>query len=103
MEAGERVIVGVNRFQDPGDSPDIETLRIDASVERDQVERVRALRARRPEGPWCAALDAVEDRARSGANLVPALVDAVSAWATVGEIAGRLRGVFGEHKETLAL
>jgi methylmalonyl-CoA mutase N-terminal domain/subunit len=103
VEAGDRVVVGVNRFQDEAEVPSIETLRIDPSVERDQVERVRALRARRPAAPWCAALDAVEDRARSGANLVPALVEAVSAWATVGEIAARLRAVFGEHKETLAL
>ena len=103
VEAEERVIVGVNRFQDPGESPSIETLRIDTSVERNQIERVRALRARRPAGPWRAALEAVENRARSGENLVPAIIDAVSAWATVGEVAGRLRSVFGEHKETLAL
>jgi methylmalonyl-CoA mutase N-terminal domain/subunit len=101
VEAEQRVIVGVNRFQDPGESPSIETLRIDPSVERDQVERVRALRARRPSAPWRAALDVVEDRARSGGSLVPAIVDAVSAWATVGEVALSLRSVFGEHKETL--
>jgi methylmalonyl-CoA mutase N-terminal domain/subunit len=72
-------------------------------VERDQVERLRALRARRSPEPWRAALDAVEDRARSGQLLLPALIDAVSASATVGEIAGRLRQVFGEHRETLVL
>jgi methylmalonyl-CoA mutase N-terminal domain/subunit len=103
IEAEERVVVGLNRFQDPGESLTIETLRIDPNVERDQVERLRALRARRPHGPWRAALDDVEDRARSGANLVPAIIDAVSAWATVGEVAGRLRTIFGEHQETLVL
>ncbi len=56
-----------------------------------------------PAEPWARALDVLEAAARSGANVVPAMVDAVLAWATVGEIAGRLRGVFGEHRETLVL
>ena len=103
VESGERVIVGVNRFQEEGEEPPGDILRIDAEVERAQVARVQALRARRPPGPWRAALDALEARARSGDNLVPAMVDAVLAWATVGEIANRLRGVFGEHRETLVL
>jgi len=72
-------------------------------VTRDQVERVRALRARRDPAPWNAALGAVEDRARSGGNLVAAVVEAVLAQATVGEVSGRLRAVFGEHRETLVL
>ena len=101
--AGERVIVGVNRFVEEGEEPLGDILRIDAEVERAQVERVRALRARRPAGPCRAALDALEAKARTGENLVPAIVDAVLAWATVGEIANRLRGVFGEHRETLVL
>ena len=103
VEAGERVIVGVNRFQEEGEAPPSDILRIDPEVERAQVERVRALRARRDPGPWRASLDALESRARHGGNLVPAMVDAVAAWATVGEIASRLRGVFGEHRETLVL
>ena len=103
VESGERVIVGVNRFQEEGEEPPGDILRIDAEVERAQVARVRALRARRPPGPWQAALDALEAKARTGENLVPAMVDAVLAWATVGEIASRLRGVFGEHRETLVL
>jgi methylmalonyl-CoA mutase N-terminal domain/subunit len=103
VESGERVVVGVNRFVEdaPGAAPEI--LRIDPAREREQVERVRALRARRDPGAWGAALRALEERARSGANLVPAMVDAVLAWATVGEIASRLRAVFGEHRETLVL
>jgi methylmalonyl-CoA mutase N-terminal domain/subunit len=103
VESGERVIVGVNRFQEEGEEPPGDILRIDAGVERAQVERVRALRARRDPGRWKAALDTLETKARSGENLVPAMVDAVLAWATVGEIANRLRGVFGEHRETLVL
>jgi methylmalonyl-CoA mutase N-terminal domain/subunit len=103
VESGERVVVGVNRFQEPREEPPGEILRIDPAVEREQVERVRALRARRDPGPWMAAIAALADRARSGANLMPAIVDAVLAWATVGEIAGALRGVFGEHRETLVV
>jgi methylmalonyl-CoA mutase N-terminal domain/subunit len=67
------------------------------------VERVRGLRARRAPGPWKAALESLADRARSGANLVPVMIEAAMAGATVGEIAGGLRATFGEHRETLVL
>jgi methylmalonyl-CoA mutase N-terminal domain/subunit len=103
VESGERVIVGVNRAREEDEAPPGDLLRIDPDLERAQVERVRALRARRPPGPWEAALRAVADRARTGGSLMPALVEATLAWATVGEIAGVLRGVFGEHRETLVL
>jgi len=103
VETGERVVVGVNRFRSEEADAPAEILRIDPEVERAQVERVRALRERRDGSRWLAALDALESRARSGENLIPALVDSVLAWATVGEIAGRLRSVFGEHRETLVL
>jgi methylmalonyl-CoA mutase N-terminal domain/subunit len=101
VESGEQVIVGVNRYQDEEAAAPPDILRIDPEVERQQVDRVRALRARRDPGPWNGALAAVEDRARTGGNLVAAIVDAVMAEATVGEVAGRLRQVFGEHRETL--
>jgi methylmalonyl-CoA mutase N-terminal domain/subunit len=103
VESGERVVVGVNRFAETGETPPADILRIDPDLERAQVERTRALRARRDPDAWDAALRALEDTARSGNNLVPAIVDAVMAWATVGEIAGCLRAVFGEHRETLVL
>jgi len=103
VETGERVIVGVNKFEEAGEGAPADILRIDPGLEKAQVERVRALRARRPEAPWRAALDALESRARDGGNLVPAMIDAVMAWATVGEIAHRLRAIFGEHRETLTL
>jgi len=103
VEAGTRVIVGVNRFAEDGETADADLLRIDPDLARAQVERVRALRARRDAGAWQAAMGALETTARDGRNLVPAIVDAVLAWATVGEIAGRLRAVFGEHRETLVV
>jgi methylmalonyl-CoA mutase N-terminal domain/subunit len=103
VETGERVIVGVKRFEEESVEAPGDILRIDPELEKAQVARVRALRARRPEGPWRAALDALEATARGGGNLVPVMIDAVLAWATVGEIAHRLRAVFGEHRETLVL
>jgi methylmalonyl-CoA mutase N-terminal domain/subunit len=105
VESRERVVVGVNAFtsEDEGE-PSPELLRIDPAFEREQVERVRGLRSRRDAAACEAALAAVERRAReSGGALMPALVDAVLAWATVGEIAGRLRQVFGEHREVLVV
>lgn len=103
VESGQRVIVGVNRFQEQDEQPPGDILRIDAQVERQQVERLRALRARRPAGPWRAAMDALRAAARGEDNLMPPIIAAVEAWATVGEIAGALREVFGEHRETLVL
>ena len=103
VEAGERVIVGVNRFQDEGAEARGDILRIDPALERDQIARVRALRAGRDAVAWAAAMGALEAKARGGDELMPAIVDAVLAWATVGEIAGCFRQVFGEHRETLVL
>jgi methylmalonyl-CoA mutase N-terminal domain/subunit len=99
LESGDRVIVGVNRFVDDGDAISPEVLRIDPAVERDQAARVRALRLRRPERPWRAALTTLEEKARGGGDLTSAIVEAVMALATVGEVASRLRSVFGEHRE----
>jgi methylmalonyl-CoA mutase N-terminal domain/subunit len=103
IESGERTVVGVNRFREEGEGQGPELLRIDPALEREQVQRLRALRARRPAAAWTQAMQALEDRARDGGNLIPAIVDAVSNWATVGEISDRLRTVWGEHQETLVL
>jgi len=103
VESGERVIVGVNRFTEGDTGAATDVLRIDPALERAQVERVRALRARRDPVRWQAALEALGGQARGAHNLMPVLIDAVLAWATVGEIAGTLRAAFGEHRETLVL
>ncbi len=103
LEDGDRIVVGVNRFQDAADEPPIELLRIDPEIERAQVERVRALRAKRSEPAWRASLDALLDRARSGGELLPTIIEAALAYATVGEIASGLREVFGEHRENPVL
>jgi methylmalonyl-CoA mutase N-terminal domain/subunit len=64
---------------------------------------VRALRARRDAGPWKASLQAVEDAARSGENIVPRILGAVEAYATVGEISDAMRRVFGEYREAVVV
>ena len=98
VDAGERTVVGVNRFDDDG-GVNIDTLRIDPAVETDQRERVARVRASRDPGQHRGALDAVTAAARGGGNLVPPIVAAVEARATVGEIADTLRAVFGEYRE----
>ncbi|MBI4886630.1 MAG: methylmalonyl-CoA mutase, partial [Acidobacteria bacterium] len=76
--------------------------RIDPEVERTQTERVRAVRAGRSEAAWRAALEAVDRAARDGSNLVPPIIDAVEAHATLGDIADALRRVFGEYQDSSA-
>ena len=102
IERGERVVVGVNRFRSAEQTP-TPILRIDPAIEREQLERLSALRASRDAGRAAAAVAAVESRARSGENLMPAILAAVEALATVGEISDALRRVFGEYQETVAL
>jgi methylmalonyl-CoA mutase N-terminal domain/subunit len=102
VDHGQAVVVGVNRFELEEEKP-IPIQRIDEALEAKQVERVRALRARR-DGDVCAgALKAVEDTARSGENLMPRILAAVEAWATVGEISDAMRRVFGEYQEAVVI
>jgi methylmalonyl-CoA mutase N-terminal domain/subunit len=98
VEAQEEIVVGVNRFQIKEETP-IATLKIDPAFEQAQVERVRKVRAGRNALAAAAALDSVEQAARSGENLMPRIIAAVEAYATLGEIADRLRTVFGEYTE----
>jgi len=102
IERGERVVVGVNKFQSD-DGRTIPTLRLDPEVERAQIKRVQALRARRDAARTKQALAEVESRARSGANLMPAICAAVEGYATVGEVSNSLRRVFGEYQESVVL
>lgn len=99
VENDETVVVGVNRFQLADELP-IKTLRLDPELEEGQVERLRALRARRNAKVTDEALKRLEEAATSTENLMPHLLDCVEAYATVGEISNRLRKVWGEYKET---
>ncbi len=102
VDRQQAIVVGVNRFT-LEEEKSFPIHRVDDALERQQVERVRALRARRDRTKWQAALAAVEDAARSGANLMPQILGAVEASATVGEISDALRRVFGEYKETVVI
>lgn len=96
VDAKEQIVVGVNRFtMEEGASVPI--LRIDAALERQQVERVQAVRARRNEAAAQQALARVEEAARVGENLMPHIIMAVENYATLGEISDRMRNVFGEY------
>jgi methylmalonyl-CoA mutase N-terminal domain/subunit len=98
VEHGDQVIVGVNRYATE-ESPDITVLRVDPDLERRQIETVNRLRRTRDDRRWQDACAAVASAARLGVNLVPPIIAAVEARATVGEIADVLRTVFGEHRE----
>jgi methylmalonyl-CoA mutase, N-terminal domain len=98
VDSGQSTVVGVNRFTIE-EEKSVPILRVDESLERKQVERLRALRSRRDQETWRKALAQVEDAARDGSNLMPYIVHAVESYCTVGEIASRLRLVFGEYKE----
>ena len=94
------MVVGVNRYQMPEREP-IPILHVDPALETAQVERVRQLRARRDQQRAERALDEVERVARSEQNLLPAILEAVESYATLGEISDRLRAAFGEYRETV--
>jgi methylmalonyl-CoA mutase N-terminal domain/subunit len=102
VEDQEAIVVGVNRFTVEEDRS-VPVQRVDEGLERQQVERLRALRARRDAAKWKAALAGVQAAAGSGENLMPRILEAVENYATVGEISDAMRRVFGEHKETVVI
>jgi methylmalonyl-CoA mutase N-terminal domain/subunit len=102
VDRQEAVVVGVNRFHIEQEHA-VPILRIDPALEPKQVERVRALRAKRDPETYQVAIRAVEDTARSGENLMPRILAAVEANATVGEISDAMRKVYGEYKEAVVI
>ena len=98
VESSERTIVGVNAFANEQDEP-IELLKIDESASARQCEKLAQLRARRDAKAVTAALDRLAEAAASNVNTMPATLDAVRAYATLGEICDTLRGVFGIWQE----
>jgi methylmalonyl-CoA mutase N-terminal domain/subunit len=96
VEADEQIVVGVNRFT-MEEETNVPVLRIDEKLEREQVERVQAMRGRRDAKAAEEALSNVETAARMDENLMPRIITAVEAYATLGEISDRLRNVFGEY------
>jgi methylmalonyl-CoA mutase, N-terminal domain len=102
VDRGDAIVVGVNRFELEEEKP-IPIQRIDEALESKQIERLRALRSRRDQANWQAALRHVEDAARSSANVMPRILAAVEACATVGEISDSMRKVFGEYREAVVI
>jgi methylmalonyl-CoA mutase, N-terminal domain len=102
VEKKEQVVVGVNDFV-AEDERHIPTLRIDEEIERAQVARLQALRAKRDGTRMRQALAELERRAASTENLLPAILTAVEAYATVGEISDALRRVYGEYQESVVI
>jgi methylmalonyl-CoA mutase N-terminal domain/subunit len=102
VETKEQVVVGVNDFI-AEEERGIPTLRMDPQIEREQIERVRALRARRDGSKTQAAIVELERRASTKENLLSAILGAVESYATVGEISDALRRVFGEYQESVVI
>jgi methylmalonyl-CoA mutase N-terminal domain/subunit len=103
IESSERTVVGVNRFaEDAGEGAEIGVHEIPEGLEERKAEQLEALRRKRDADAVAAALDAVGAAARCGANLVEAILEAVEVEATLGEVADRLRDVFGEYRDPSA-
>ncbi len=98
IEEGRQIVVGVNRFQE-GETAPPPVFRVDERAQQAQVERLAAVKGRRNQKAVTEALKDLEAAAKSGENLMPPILAAVEAYATVGEIAGTLARVFGEHRE----
>jgi len=102
VESGSRIVVGVNRFtDDQATAPPLQ--RIDVAAEREQVAGVQRVRAERDPATWRAAVDRLGAAAAGGENLLPPIIEAVKAYATLGEISDALRVAWGEHRELVTV
>ncbi len=102
VESQERVVVGVNKFQTSGEQP-MDLLRMDPATSQRQVERIKEVRLSRDQGKVSDALQELRKAAQSDDNLMPHILKAVKAYATLGEICGVLRDVFGEYQQQITL
>jgi methylmalonyl-CoA mutase N-terminal domain/subunit len=102
VETKEQIVVGVNDFV-AEEERGVPTLRMDKDLERSQIARLNALRAKRDSGRVKSALAELQRRAATSENLLPAILAAVEAYATVGEISDALRRVFGEYQESVVI
>jgi methylmalonyl-CoA mutase, N-terminal domain len=106
VEKKEQIVVGVNDFIAPSEGTDARTipiLRIDPEIERTQIARLNALRAKRDSARANSALTELQRRAATTENLLPAILAAVESYATIGEISDALRRVFGEYQESVVI
>jgi len=103
IDKGEEVIVGVNKFQMEEDTKKREILKVDPELEKKQVERLKKLKERRDNEKVRKSLQKIKEVASTQENLFPYVLEAVKAYATVGEISNALRDVFGEYTETVII
>ena len=103
VERGEKIIVGVNRFQSTDPEPPADILRVDPAVRARQIERLQAVRAGRDSASVAALLAGLEAAARGAENTMPHILACVEGSCTLGEISDTLRGIFGEAGEFGAL
>jgi methylmalonyl-CoA mutase, N-terminal domain len=101
VESKQQVVVGVNAYQ--SEEPPVPVMKVDPALEEQQAARVRALRAERNGAAARLALDALREAAKGKENLMPLILAAVKAEATLGEVSDALRDVFGEYRETVVL
>ena len=99
-DRGERVVVGVNKYVEQDEEP-IRYLKIDESVEPEQLQRVTAVKAARNHAEVERQLKRIAEACRSGQNLMPLLIDAVKAYVSLGEIADVYRREFGQYREPI--
>src|ERR1051325_10294086 len=97
VNAGERVVVGVNKYRDD-DEPQPEYFRVDPALAERQREKLEQLRDERDSAASARALSGLRTAAESEENLMPAIIEAGHAYCTLGEICGAMKGVFGEYK-----
>jgi methylmalonyl-CoA mutase N-terminal domain/subunit len=98
IETKERIVVGVNEYRDDAEQRTIEIFRVDRAVEDEQIRRLQEVRRRRDAGAVAESCARIEETARTSENLMPAILDAVAADASLGEVIGSLKAVFGEHR-----
>ncbi len=101
IERGDRIIVGVNKFQSNAETP-MDLMRIDEEVGQGQIRKLTTVKAERDNAEVQKRLDAIVEAARGTDNLMPVILDAVRVYASVGEICNALRGVYGEYQESYA-
>ena len=99
LDAEEKIIVGVNKYQVPPEERPLELLKIEPEVERSQIERVKKIKAERDQTTVNEHLGRVHAAARNGTNLMPPLIEAVKAFCTLGEISDVYRDVFGVYRD----
>jgi methylmalonyl-CoA mutase N-terminal domain/subunit len=102
VNSGERVVVGVNKYRDD-DEPNPEYFKVDPTLAAQQQQKLERLRADRDSTAAETALERLRTAAAGDENMMPAIIGAVHAYCTLGEICGAMRGVFGEYKSLAAI